>query len=64
MAMIRKEGAGDYQIGIYRVCRHLGTAAYPWAIEDRDGQILDRYKTLAEAYEWYTGEPLRQAKSA
>lgn len=64
MAMIRKECAGDYQVGIYRVTRLLkgkaNRGAGPWLVEDRDGNFLRRFRSLAAAYLQLTGEPLRE----
>ena len=61
MAMIRKESAGCYQIGIWCVERvgsryWLATATGPGTIGDGSPQ---RFPTLAAAYLALTGEPLR-----
>lgn len=60
MAMIRKESAGDYQIGIWSVRRAgrawVAQASGPGTIGDGSPQ---RFTTLADAYLQLTGEPLR-----
>lgn len=61
MTMARKEGNGDYQIGIYRVTRLLGSfQGLPWVIEDRDGHLLHGFHTLRDAYYWCMGELVRR----
>ena len=60
MTMIRKESAGDYQIGIWSVRRDgrkwLAQATGPGTVGDGDPHS---YPTLSAAYLALTGEPLR-----
>lgn len=60
--MIRKEGPGAYQIGIYAVTRQgrrwVSRATGPGTLGDGSPRS---HKTLAAAYLDITGEPLRLA---
>lgn len=63
--MMRKECAGEYQIGIWRIVRRgrgwLATASGPGTIGDGSPQ---RFPTLRASYLALTGEPLGEADRA
>ncbi len=68
MSYIRKEAKGDYQIGIYsvvydRVPAVRSGAIPPWRASTDFGYER-RFRTLSEAYQQLTGEPLRQPRKA
>lgn len=66
MAMIRKEAAGDYQVGIYRVTRLFRPTTKSdarWQVVDPEGTTLFWFFTLADAYQHLTGEALRSTKT-
>lgn len=64
---MRKEAKGDYQIGIYAVVHDpippTRTGKVPPWRASTDFGFEKRFRTLADAHQYLTGEPLRQKRT-